>query len=180
MMHYLDSAESLNNQIRQLRELLEFESPGRTKIPADIIEYVPYDNRITINAGENKGIKPNLPVISGPGLLGVVSTVDKTTSQVLLITSTSVKIGGLVIGSPNVPGIVQGQSMRRLVMDITVSDDVVTGAAVMTTGYSQFIPRGIRIGTVIESYRDEDSGVRRAIILPAATIGVSKEVVVLK
>lgn len=177
---YTESAERLNQENQKLKELLQLDPGPTTKVSALIIAYVPYDSRVTISAGKNKGLTPNLPVVNSDGLLGVISTVDETTSQVVLLTSSSVTVGGLALSNPPSAGLVRGESTSRLVMDITDKFEIEPGATVITTGYSPNIPRGIKIGTILEVISDQQVGVRRAFLLPATRIGLSTEVVVLK
>jgi rod shape-determining protein MreC len=180
--NYLDSASAQESRIRDLRGTMNLPGLGKEKVFADIIAYVPYDNRITLSAGKDKGITPNLPVVTVNGLLAIVSTVSEKTSQATLLTSSAVQVGGLVQGLAPVPGLVKGQTSQRLVMDVfdDAGLEIAPGANVVTTGYSEFIPRGIKIGTVTETFRDVDFGVRRVFILPSARIGMTKEVVILK
>lgn len=180
--NYLDSASVQEARIRDLRGTMNLPGLGKEKVFADIIAFVPYDNRITLSAGKDKGITPNLPVVTVNGLLAIVSTVSEKTSQATLLTSSAVQVGGLVQGLAPVPGLVKGQTSQRLVMDVfdDAGLEIAPGANVVTTGYSEFIPRGIKIGTVTETFRDVDFGVRRVFILPSARIGMTKEVVILK
>lgn len=180
--NYLDSASAQESRIRDLRGTMNLPGLGKEKVFVDIIAYVPYDNRITLSAGKDKGITPNLPVVTVNGLLAIVSTVSEKTSQATLLTSSAVQVGGLVQGLAPVPGLVKGQTSQRLVMDVfdDAGLEIAPGANVVTTGYSEFIPRGIKIGTVTETFRDVDFGVRRVFILPSARIGMTKEVVILK
>jgi rod shape-determining protein MreC len=180
--NYLDSASAQESRIRDLRGTMNLPGLGKEKVFADIIAFVPYDNRITLSAGKDKGITPNLPVVTVNGLLAIVSTVSEKTSQATLLTSSAVQVGGLVQGLAPVPGLVKGQTSQRLVMDVfdDAGLEIAPGANVVTTGYSEFIPRGIKIGTVTETFRDVDFGVRRVFILPSARIGMTKEVVILK
>ena len=177
---YLESAAAGEREFDRLRRLMNLEVSGRTKVYADIVAYADYDKRITLNAGEDTGIRPNLAVVTADGILAVISTVDKRSSQATLVTSRSVQLGGLALGSPSVAGLLRGVSVDRLVMDIFEPIDVAVGTTVVTTGYSEFIPRGLRIGTVVEFVKDEQFGVRQAQVLPAARIGLGREVAVLK
>lgn len=65
-------------------------------------------------------------------------------------------------------------------MDVFDPVDVKTGAEVVTTGYSEHIPRGIRIGIVSQFYKNEEFGTRFAYVIPSARIGLAKEVYILK
>ncbi|ARU42183.1 hypothetical protein CCB80_13940 [Armatimonadetes bacterium Uphvl-Ar1] len=177
---YIDSAERMEEQIVDLREKLNLNTIGRSRVNADIVHYVPYDNRITLNRGSQDGIKPNLPVVTPNGLLALVSTVSERTCQAVLLTSSGVRIGCIARSPIPVPGLAKGQRSDRLVMDVFEDVDIAPGTEVITTGYSEFIPRGIRIGFVSEYFNDREYGVRRAYILPSSQIGMTKEVAILK
>ncbi|QYK52485.1 MAG: rod shape-determining protein MreC [Fimbriimonadaceae bacterium] len=177
---YFDTAEVQEQQIQKLRGMLNLNTVGRARVNADIINYVPYDNRITLNRGSRDGVKPNYPVITAEGLLALVSTVSETTSQASLLTSSGVSVGGVATLPTPVAGFVKGEKSDRLVMDVFDNVDIPVGTEIITTGYSEFIPRGIRIGIVSEYFNDQEYGIRRAFILPSSRIGMSKEVVILK
>jgi len=177
---YLDSAERQEKQIQNLRATLNLNTVGRERVNADIINFIPYDNRITLNRGSKHGIKPNLPVVTAEGLLALVSTVTETTCQASLLTSSGVRVGGVANLASPVAGFVKGERSDRLVMDVFDNLDVPPGTEIITTGYSEYIPRGIRIGIVSEFFNDQEYGVRRAYIIPSSRIGMTKEVVILK
>ncbi|MCB0825536.1 MAG: rod shape-determining protein MreC [Armatimonadetes bacterium] len=177
---YMESSERFAVELDRLRKTVHLDPKGRTAVYADVIGHVPYDNRITISAGADKGLKQNLAVVTVDGLLGVISTVDEKSSQVILITSKSVQIGGLVQSDgQNIPGMVHGIGPRRLSMDLPAGS-IAPGSDVITTGYSENIPRGIKVGTVTEFFEDEQFGEYRATILPSAKLGLGTEVAVLK
>lgn len=177
---YLDTAERQQNEILNLREKLGLSTLGRKRIDADIVQFVPYDNRITLNRGSADGVSANLPVVTPDGLLALVSTVSEHSCQAVLLTSSGVSIGCLAQGKIPVAGLVKGQRSDRLVMDVFENVTIEPGTEVITTGYSEFIPRGIRIGIVTEYFNDQEYGVRRAFILPSSQIGMTKEVTILK
>jgi rod shape-determining protein MreC len=177
---YLDTADRQQQEILDLREKMGLSTLGRQRIDADIVQYIPYDNRITLNRGALDGVSPNLPVVTPDGLLALVSTVSDHTSQAVLLTSSGVSIGCLAKGTTPVAGLVKGQRSDRLVMDVFENVNIESGTEVITTGYSEFIPRGIRIGVVTEYFNDQEYGIRRAFILPSSQIGMTKEVTILK
>lgn len=177
---YLDSADAQQQQIQHLRATLNLNTVGRKKVNADIINYIPYDNRITLNRGSKDGVSPNLPVVTAEGLLALVSTVTENTCQASLLTSNGVQVGGVASLDSPVAGFIKGEKSDRLVMDVFDNVDIPAGTEIITTGYSEFIPRGIRIGIVSEFFNDQEYGIRRAYIIPSSRIGMTKEVVILK
>jgi rod shape-determining protein MreC len=97
-----------------------------------------------------------------------------------MICSKDVKFGGMVQSDPEVVGIIKGQTPTRLVLDIIDNGKVEPGDPVVTSGYSDRIPRGITIGIVAEVVFDPSLGTRRVFVAPAARIGSALEVTVIK
>ena len=177
---YLDSQDDLQARIAALRALQGLPDYGRTKIGAQIIGYSPFDNRITLSAGRDKGIQQAMPVVSGQGLLAQISSVGPTTSTATLITSPSLRVAALLEGSQKAVGLVRGETSRRLVMEIVEDVDVKVGDVVVTSGFSPYYPRGLRIGDVVEVKDDVETGSKRAFIVPRAKLAQDADVVVLK
>ena len=174
--------KSLQQEIDALRKLSKLPpEPVKTRIPARVIQFSPHEARMTLNVGTEKGLKPGMAVLQGDGLLGVISTVSNGESQLNLITSTQVRVGGMIVKEEVAAGLVRGQGPDSLVLEFiegTVKVDV--GDIVVTSGYSKQIPRGIPIGQV-ESFEKEISyGNRRARLVPMARVGSALEVYVLR
>ena len=177
----LSENSAIRRELDALKRSLELAAPGdREKIFAPIIGYAPYENRITLGRGRNHGVEPHQPIITADGLIGVIQTVDDDTSQALLITSPALVVGGLVLGDRTVAALVQGATAHRLVLDILEDLEVHTGELVVTSGYSEYTPRGIPIGVIVEVRHNPEFGIRRAYVLPHASISDYSEVIILK
>lgn len=178
---YLESQERLGMEYDKLKALIDLPAEGKEKVYADIIAASPADNQFTINAGADKGLEENQPVVTSDGLLGIVGTVGEKSSQVMLLKAPSVKIEALVKTEPLLSqGIIDDAIGNRLLMKVFDRNPVPSGTVVMTTGYGAKIPRGIPIGVVLEISDDEQRGMRRAEVLPYAKLAQVQEVVVLK
>lgn len=177
---YLDSAQELQAQIASLRALQQLPDYGRQKVGAQIIGYSPFDNRITLNVGKDKGIQPAMPVANGQGLLAQISSVGPNTSTATLLTSPSLRVAALLEGNQKAVGLVRGETSRRLVMEIVEDVDVKLGDVIVTSGFSQYYPRGLRIGDVVEVRDDIETGSKRAYVVPRAKLSQGADVVVLR
>lgn len=182
LQHEQDQVQLLQSSLLQLRKLQGFpDQLHADKAAANIVGYYPRENRITLDVGTDKGVKPNMPVITGAGLLGVVQTASAHQSQVLLITSPAAQIGAIALRTPPSVGILHGQDLSTLVLDLVdPKSNVQVGDDVTTSGLSDYIPRGIPIGRVIRIEDNPDFGTRRAFVFPWASIGASTEVFVIK
>lgn len=177
---YGAAEESLANELDQTRGLLGLPNFGKKPLPARIIGYAPMSHRMTLNVGQGRGVKAGQAVVSFQGLLGLVQTVDRGTCQVLLVTSSACKFGAMVQRNPEVPGLAKGQTPTRILLDVLETGKVDVGDRVVTSGYSPIIPRGIVVGTVAEVVQDPSYGTRRIFVAPAARVGRSLEVMVLR
>lgn len=169
-------------EVDRLRRLIELPPiPGKQRIPASVIQYAPLENRITLNRGKKSGIKPQLPVISGEGLVGVVQTADENTSQVLLISSPQIRLGAMVQRSPAPYGLIRGESANKMILEILdIKSTVEQGDVVVTSGLSETIPGGIPIGLVAQIEADPEFGAVRSQVFPYVQVGDVREVFVLR
>lgn len=179
---YTETVDRLNRELTALRAINELEPlPGRQKVPATVIGYFANENRITISAGKNKGLKPGLAVVTGEGLVGTVQTVGANDAQVSLLSDPTRKIGALVITrEPPSPGLIRGENATMLVLTLDAQLPVENGDLVCTWGVSGLIPRGVPIGRVNQIYSDPTAGSKRVEVFPNVSLGSVREVVVLK
>lgn len=175
--------ERLEDEIERLRILQGFGPiPGKERVLADVIGYAAYENRITLNVGQNQGVRPGMPVEAPEGLVGTIQTVEKNRCQVLLITSAGLKVGAADLSrDPPPAGFCQGESSNSLTVDFQdPKAPVEIGDRIVTSGFSDKIPKGIIIGRVISVDADEQFGRLRAKVFPAISVGTLREVHVLK
>ena len=65
------------------------------------------EQTVSIDAGSSDGVRPDMTVLTGDGLVGRVTRVGPTTATVLLITDAASSVGGRLEGSNEI-GVVQG------------------------------------------------------------------------
>lgn len=149
-------------QCKEYEEQLNFARQNEyTFVPAKIISRVGHGSTtqvITINQGLHNGITNGYPVIYGNGILiGIVTNVQDSYSEVALVTGSIISIQGMIQNDSHTPGLIRGEFGTGLLMDLILKDNPVTvGDTVVTSGQDQFIPRGFLIGTV-DAVRDESS-----------------------
>ncbi|HMS56111.1 MAG TPA: rod shape-determining protein MreC [Fimbriimonadaceae bacterium] len=179
---YAAELSRLQRELDSLRKVSGFSpSPGRTKIPATIIGLFPKEYRITISAGSSQGVRPGLAVVSGEGLVGVVQTVSRSTAQVTLVYSPTIRIGAVAERNPPPAGLLRGDSTERLVLEFFDAQvSAATGDLVVTSGFSDKIPGGIPIGRIAQIEKDEGFGTSKGLVFPNVRIGTVREVIVLR
>ena len=135
---------------------------------------------ITINKGENQGIKSDMTVITPAGLVGRVIRVSGNTAEVLLITDPRSGVGSMVQETRS-PGIVEGVtgvqgSLNMVHIPADLTPDM--GNRVITAGLGSVFPKGIPIGTVREVRREEAGLFKMAEIEPYVDFNRLEEVLV--
>ena len=138
----------------------------------------------TINAGRNKGIEKDMPVVCAEGLIGRVIEVGASWSKATAIIDPSSEVSVMVERTRDI-GVVRGSfsatSDNQLELYFLPSGfDLVPGDKIVTSGMSSIFPKTITVGTVSEVTRRSAEGSQsNAIIEPAVDFGHLEEVLVL-
>jgi rod shape-determining protein MreC len=107
----LISRKNQDGQIEQLKSILDLAGKASFKVVnAKVISQgssLAFTRTITIDSGTSNGIKNNMTVISGYGLVGVVKEVFANSALVMLATDPSFKVGVRIAGSQQI-GILAG------------------------------------------------------------------------
>lgn len=108
-----------------------------------------FEHSIVIDRGTADGIRKDMPVMGGDGLIGRVLSAAAHSAQVLLVVDPSSSVAGRLSDNGEV-GILEGtgrQELRFRLFD--ASADVSVDDQVVTSGFSSSVyPPGIPVGTV--------------------------------
>ena len=134
-----------------------------------------WQKQLVINKGQTSGIKKNMPVLSGGGLIGRVAEVNKTNSKVELLSDTSESSNrfSIVINGTDgksVNGIITGYNARtnELIMgQVTSTAKIKKGAKVVTNGMGGITPKGLYVGKVSRIGKDDYGLAKKVYIKPA-------------
>ncbi len=107
-------------------------------------------NYITLNKGKLDGIKPDMGIISGLGVVGIVIKCSNNYSTALSILNPRLKISAKLKGSDFFGSVSwDNKSVHHVILDeIPEHANVQLGEQVITSGYSSTFPEGVLIGTV--------------------------------
>ncbi|MBA2956678.1 rod shape-determining protein MreC [Nocardioides sp. MAH-18] len=156
------------------------EGLGYSLVPARVVALGPsqsFSRTVTIDAGSEAGVRPDLTVVNHDGLVGRVLRVTRTTATVLLIVDADSVVGGRVGRSMEV-GFVTGRGVLggdgRL--DLELVDDTAIpgkGDAVVTWGSQGGGPyvSGVPIGRVTTVYSSLRETAQRAVVDPYVDFG---------
>jgi rod shape-determining protein MreC len=141
-------------QLQQLKGVLDLAGNGEFKVVgAKVISQgssTSFTQTITIDAGVKSGIRPNMTVITGFGIVGVVKEAFPNSALVQLASDPAFRIGARIAGSQQI-GILSGQGTRKGVLQLLDNtEEVKVGDAIVARGSSNgrpFVP-GVPIGEV--------------------------------
>lgn len=171
--------QTLAKENKQLKAELKLKNSltDYSTVSAAVMSRTPssWQQQLVINKGQTSGIKKNMPVLSGGGLIGRVAEVNKTNSKVELLSDTSEssnRFSIVINGSDgkNVNGIITGYNARtnELIMgQVTSTAKIKKGAKVMTNGMGGITPKGLYVGKVSRIGKDDYGLAKKVYIKPA-------------
>ncbi len=126
---------------------------------------------LIINKGSVAGVKKNMPVMSGSGVIGRIVEVNKTNAKVELISTdndASNRFAAQVtVSGKTVNGIITGYDTAtgRLKMgQLTTDKTIKKGTRVYTSGLGGRTPKGLLIGTV-DTVKKDDYGLANTVYI---------------
>ena len=132
-----------------------------TLYDADVVNnsVIHKDNYITINKGETDGIRPEMGVIGGNGVVGIVYNTSSHYALVLSVLNSKSSIS-CKIKRTEYLGLLKwdgGSSHYALLTDVPRHSEFLLGDTVVTSGYSAVFPGNIPVGIVEEISDSEDA-----------------------
>ena len=150
----LQNREVADAQLKQLKGVLDLAGTAGFKVVnAKVISQgsnTSFTQTITIDAGTTSGIKSNMTVLSGYGLVGVVKSAYATSALVQLASDPGFRIGVRIAGTQQI-GILSGQGTRKGVVQLLDNTTLIRkGDVILARGSDNsrpFVP-GVPIGEV--------------------------------
>lgn len=116
------------------------------------------DNMLVINVGSNDGVEPEMGVVSGTGVVGIVSKVTPHYALVMSILNSHSSISCRLRGTEYF-GYMKwkgGRPLRASMADVPHHARIKKGDVVETSGFSNVFPAGIFLGKVAEIRNSSD------------------------
>jgi rod shape-determining protein MreC len=170
----------------QLRSAIgwQAQTPWKLKL-ANVVMREPANwwRTIEIDLGTRDGINTNLPVLTAEGLVGRVSSVGLTRSQVVLIGDPNCKASALVENPAHDTGIINASGpLNDSLVQLTYlsgNANLKPGQSVVTSGLGGVFPKGIPIGLVVDARPVEFGLYTEARVKLNANLGTLEQVWVL-
>src|SRR2546421_5933282 len=177
----------LRGENARLRSLLGLGTRlGSGYIPAEVLREPEPTSPLTfiVSAGRRQGVKPLAAVVSPEGLVGIVSTVDAQTSVVVTWAHPEFRASAMAADG-SVYGIVaphgtEGPKVWLLELrGIPYRQSVALGTSILTSGLGGVFPRGIPLGSVVDSAAAEEGWERTYLVRPAVHPSAVSHVMIL-
>jgi rod shape-determining protein MreC len=140
---------------------------------------------VKLNRGSDDGIRPDMPVITGDGLIGRTEEVSRHTCDVLLVTDPGSRVA-CRLSRTGAFGVVRGtgalfdarkklqvvRAVEPCRMDYIPKDrSLFRGDEVVTSGLGGVFPEGLLVGHVADVALDSSGVCQTATVVPAARLG---------
>ena len=117
------------------------------------------DNYITLDQGSSSGICPEMGVVDGNGIVGIVYETSPSYSVVISVLNSKSNVSCKIVGS---------DSRYAYLKDLPRHAEFNLGDTVVTSGFSTVFPEGIMVGTV-DDMSDSHDGLSYLLKIKLAT-----------
>ena len=179
--NYQTAYEDERNKNKQLEDLLNMKgglSNAKT-ISVRVLERSSdsWSQTVTISAGKKQGVKKNMLVTTSEGAIGLVDTVQTSTSVVQLLTcqhlNHDIAIKMSLEDGSSVEGVLQSYDTEKKAYRVSLFDNdatVTKGQTVATSGKGGNYPSGILIGEVKDVSLNDDSIISTVYVSPVSNM----------
>ena len=128
------------------------------------------DNYITLDKGSSSGIRPEMGVVDGNGVVGIVYKTSPNYSLVISVLNSKSSISCKIVGSEYFGYLKweHGDSRYAYLKDLPRHAEFNLGDTVVTSGYSTVFPAGVMVGTV-DDMSDSNDGLSYLLNIKLAT-----------
>jgi rod shape-determining protein MreC len=184
LAQFLPSLRAENERLRQLLRLSQRLATGY--VSAEVL-HQPHatDGRtLLLSAGSRQGVAPFSPVVAPEGLIGMVLSVTPRSSIAMTWAHPEFRASAFTV-SGNALGVVAPSTEGRNaegaleLRGVPYRDSVPLGTLVLSSGLGGVFPKGIPVGTVTGTVREEAGWERVYRLRPAANPGSAAHVLIL-
>lgn len=188
---------TLEKEVAALTEKLADVSKDSTKLTNDLMKSYPDlhmisakvisnslnkpDNLLTINKGSDQGIKKDMGVVCGTGVVGIVYLVSKNYSVVIPLLNAKSNISCKILNRQYFGYLhwTGGASDQAFLDDIPRHARFKLNEKIVTSGYSSVFPSGILIGSIKHVYNSVDGLSYRLNVALSTDFGTLRDVAVI-
>lgn len=175
-------AQTLKRENAALKQQLKLNATltDYSQISASVMLRSPtnWRNIVVINKGKGAGVKKNMPVMAGSGLIGRVIEVNATNAKVEMLSTDDKSANRFAAqievssGDP-VSGVITGYQEKTgylILGQLNTNKNIKKGDKVITSGLGGSTPEGLFIGTVVAVEKDDYGLANTVYLKPAANM----------
>jgi len=176
--------DELIKQNERMKSMLKF-SKKRVEYNYIGANIIGNKNGLTIDIGEDEGIKKGMIAMTGQGLVGQVISVGNNWSILKCLYNETFSVAALVQGTKDNNGIITGYKDKNnklfLKMDkLSLESGIKKGDVIVTSGLGRIYPSGINIGKVLTVHDDKSNLVKNVIVEPYIDFSKLEEVFIVE
>ena len=185
----LTEYDALKAEVEELRKFVSIKEEHEDyvlSVPCSVIGYTTNDpfKSFTIDKGKADGIKPNCPVATAEGLVGITVEVSENVTTVRTILSPDLSVAAVCSASLADSGIIEGDIIAAeegctKLSHVTTENKIRPGSMMITAGNSGLFPKDYPIGIVREMEYDVSGLSMCSVIEPSADITRLTSVIVI-
>ena len=128
------------------------------------------DNYITLDKGAADGIRPDMGVVDGNGIVGIVYDVSPSYAVVISVLNSKSNISCKIANSDYFGYLnwAYGDSQYAYLRDLPRHANFTVGDTIVTSGYSSVFPEGVMVGTV-EGVNETNDGLSYSLRVKLST-----------
>ena len=155
-----DALKKENEELRRMHNLKPYENCSVETAEVVLRNPISWNRLFRINKGRNSGLTVGQPVIHDGNLIGRIKEVFAESAIVVTLADPSCKVSARIRGESShgvISGATAGDWYEKPVCKfqyLPKYDKLKNGMIVETSGYSELIPPGISIGTLIATKRE--------------------------
>ena len=178
----LQELRALADRARGLQQLLDLRDRSKLKTTAaEIIgsSASPDFQTLTLDKGTNYGVRTDMAVIAGDGVVGRIVVPSARAAKVQLLVDRNAAAGALIERS-RAQGVAKGTGESRLQLEfVSEAADVAVGDLVVTSGIEGIFPKGFTIGRV-DVVEKAGPAYKRITVKPAVDFSRLEEVLIVQ
>lgn len=167
-----------NDNLRAMLDLKK--NTPQPLIIAEVIGKITAEMRgyLTLNKGEQEGVKAGMSVQTDRGLVGHVLATSDSYALVQMILNRDTRIA-VKVERTRIDGIIVWEGGEYLLLkNVAKTQDVRAGDMIVTSGFSSMFPSDIYVGRIIEVSDEPNSLFRRITVTPMVNFSTLEQVFV--
>jgi len=166
----------------RLKKLLRYKKTTSYALVAAVVigqNYQGFSHALIISGGKKENLREKLPVVTAEGLVGKIALLGSNYAVVQPLDDVNFRVSAMVQRSRVVGIFSPGKKGTYLLKDVPSQADVKKGDVIVTSGYSDIFPKGLKIGVVSRVASRKGDLFKAVEVIPSVHTGNVEDVFVI-